>query len=70
MEELAHSGCLTNVKFSPCGCCGPKNREGPVSPALAKNLGTKGKEGFGETGHGWGQGRTCLQFWHLPVTCF
>lgn len=45
MEELAHSGCLINVKFSPCGGCGPKNREGPASPALAKNLDTKGKEG-------------------------
>lgn len=72
MEEPAHSGFQVNVKSPPHGGHGPQSREGPVSHALAKNLDKKGKAGgrVGETGHGWGQGRKCLQFWHLPVTCF
>lgn len=44
---------------------------GPFSHALAKDLDTKGKEEvWGNRAHGQGQGRKCLQFWHLTVTCF
>lgn len=62
-EELAHSGCLINVKFPPCGCCGPETGEGPVSHALAKNVDIKGKAGgLGKQGMGGGRGRNASSF--------